>query len=130
MARSFIHSPDLCGWRLPWYHRDAAAMDTSLDRALIALAAGQDGMLTTAQAHRAGLDKDSLWGAVRHGELLQVDGKVKFASGDPDVLWAEKRREDQLRAMGYTVVRITWAGLETRGKVAAKVRRAMLAAAA
>lgn len=69
-------------------------------------------------------------GAVRHGELLQVDGKVKFASGDPDVLWAEKRREDQLRAMGYTVVRITWAGLETRGKVAAKVRRAMLAAVA
>lgn len=332
MGRLPIHSRLACGWRMPARRCDAADMDTNLDPAVIALAAGQDGMFTTTQAHRAGMDKDSLWEAVRRGELLhpnrslyavaslvdsasperwhqhhargvallypdlqftsvtgvlahglciwgcaldrprilrpikrstgvrgvsvrpargetaetgwgraatvadclvqlaldfgveagvvsaddalrrgavgadglsnavervtrwpkahrarsmaalacglresvaesrcavaltvagidavpqvtvrddsgrifarvdflvkgtkvviEVDGKVKFASGDPDVLWAEKRREDQLRAMGYTVVRITWADLETPGGVAAKVRRALLAAAA
>lgn len=62
--------------------------------------------------------------------IIEFDGKVKFASGDPSVLWAEKRREDALRAMGYTVVRITWSDLESPGRVAAKVRRAMLTAAA
>lgn len=62
--------------------------------------------------------------------IVEFDGKVKFASGDPSVLWAEKRREDRLRAMGYTVVRLTWADLESPGKAVAKVRRALQAAAA
>jgi len=61
--------------------------------------------------------------------IVEFDGKVKFDSGDPEVLWAEKRREDRLRALGYTVVRITWADLE-RGTAVSKVRAAMLAAAA
>lgn len=62
--------------------------------------------------------------------IVEFDGKLKFADGDPEVLWAEKRREDRLRELGYTVVRITWADLEVRGRVAAKVRRALVAAAA
>ncbi len=57
--------------------------------------------------------------------VVEFDGKVKFATGDPQVLWAEKRREDALRRLGYTVVRITWADLERPGAVAAKVRAAM-----
>lgn len=61
--------------------------------------------------------------------VVEFDGKVKFASGDPQVLWAEKRREDELRRMGYVVVRLTWADLERPGAVAARVRAAMRQAA-
>ncbi len=52
--------------------------------------------------------------------VVEFDGKVKYADGDPAVLWAEKRREDELRALGYVVVRITWADLERPGAVAAQ----------
>lgn len=57
--------------------------------------------------------------------VVEVDGKVKYASGDPAVLWAEKRREDDMRAEGKVVVRVTWADLETPGRASAKVRRAL-----
>lgn len=62
--------------------------------------------------------------------VVEFDGKVKYADGDPRTLWSEKRREDELRALGYVVVRITWADLERPGAVAAKVRAALRAAAA
>ncbi|MDT0214175.1 type IV toxin-antitoxin system AbiEi family antitoxin domain-containing protein [Rothia sp. ARF10] len=62
--------------------------------------------------------------------VVEFDGRMKFASGDPAVLWAEKKREDALRALGYVVVRITWADLQVPGQVVAKVRRAMALAAA
>lgn len=61
--------------------------------------------------------------------IVEFDGKVKFETGDPQVLWAEKKREDRLRRLGYTVVRIIWADLEQPGAVAAKVRAAIRAAA-
>lgn len=57
--------------------------------------------------------------------IVEFDGKVKYADGDPSVLWREKRREDELRALGYTLVRITWADLERPGAVAAKVQAAI-----
>lgn len=57
--------------------------------------------------------------------IIEFDGKVKYAAGDPSVLWHEKRREDRLRRLGYVVVRITWAQLERPGAVAAAVRAAM-----
>jgi very-short-patch-repair endonuclease len=60
--------------------------------------------------------------------VLEFDGKVKYASGDPQVLWDEKRREDRLRRLGYVVVRLTWADLERPGAVAAVVRAALRAA--
>jgi very-short-patch-repair endonuclease len=60
--------------------------------------------------------------------IIEVDGKVKYASGDPEVLWREKKREDALRALGYIVVRITWADLERPGAVVAKLRTALAAA--
>ncbi|MFC7489894.1 MULTISPECIES: hypothetical protein [unclassified Knoellia] len=61
--------------------------------------------------------------------VVEFDGRVKFEDGDPEVLWAEKKREDRLRRLGYTVVRIIWADLERPGVVAAKVRSAIRAAA-
>jgi very-short-patch-repair endonuclease len=57
--------------------------------------------------------------------VVEFDGKVKYASGDPEVLWREKRREDALRALGYDVVRLTWADLEHPAQAMAKVRRAL-----
>jgi very-short-patch-repair endonuclease len=57
--------------------------------------------------------------------IIEFDGKVKYAAGDPKVLWDEKRREDRLRRLGYLVVRITWAQLERPGAVAAAVRAAL-----
>jgi very-short-patch-repair endonuclease len=61
--------------------------------------------------------------------VVEFDGKVKYATGDANVLWDEKRREDRLRALGYVVVRITWADLERPGVAIAKVRRALAQAA-
>lgn len=60
--------------------------------------------------------------------IIEFDGKLKFKDGDPEVLWAEKKREDALRSLGYIVIRITWADLERQGAVAAKVRGALEAA--
>lgn len=57
--------------------------------------------------------------------LVEVDGRVKYADGDPQVLWAEKRREDDMRAEGWIFVRVTWFDLETSGKPSAKVRRGL-----
>lgn len=56
---------------------------------------------------------------------IEFDGKVKYASGDPAVVWAEKRREDSLRRLGYTVVRIYWSDLEAPARMLAKIRAAM-----
>lgn len=61
--------------------------------------------------------------------IVEFDGKVKYADGDRNVLWDEKRREDRLRSLGYVVVRITWADLERPGAAIAKVRRALAQAA-
>lgn len=60
--------------------------------------------------------------------IVEFDGKVKYASGDKEVLWKEKRREDRLRRLGYVMVRLTWGDLERPGAVAAAVRRALAAA--
>jgi hypothetical protein len=52
------------------------------------------------------------------GLVVEFDGKAKYQRGagngqasDADIVWAEKLREDQLRALGYEVVRLTWADL-------------------
>lgn len=60
--------------------------------------------------------------------IVELDGRMKYDSGDPAVLWAEKKREDALRRLGYVVVRLTWADLEKPGAAAAKVRSALAAA--
>jgi hypothetical protein len=65
-----------------------------------------------------------------HHTIVEFDGRVKYTpelapGGDPAAaLWQEKRREDRLRALGYEVVRITWADLHDPVKLAAKIRQA------
>lgn len=55
--------------------------------------------------------------------LVEFDGLMKY--GGPEDLVAEKRREDRLRALGYTVVRVTWSDLRHPERVVAEVRRAV-----
>jgi hypothetical protein len=62
--------------------------------------------------------------------VLEFDGKVKYADGDPATLIAEKKREDRLRALGWIVVRVEWADLEHPARLFAKIRRALAASAA
>ena len=58
--------------------------------------------------------------------VVEFDGAIKYAGAEGrEALIAEKRREDRLRALGYVVVRVTWADLDRPGWLAAQVRRAM-----
>ncbi len=58
--------------------------------------------------------------------VVEFDGLVKYAGADGrDALAAEKRREDALRALGYVVVRFTWADLDRPEHVARLIRRAL-----
>jgi hypothetical protein len=57
--------------------------------------------------------------------VVEFDGRLKYTSAE--VLWAEKKREDRLRRLGYTVVRITWSDLHQPGRVVALVRQAVAA---
>lgn len=41
----------------------------------------------------------------RHRLVIEADGRVKYQH--PDDLWAEKRREDAIRELGYAVIRFT-----------------------
>ncbi len=60
--------------------------------------------------------------------VVEFDGRLKY--DDPQVLWAEKRREDALRALGYEVVRLTWSDLDHPERVARLIREARGRAAA
>jgi very-short-patch-repair endonuclease len=57
--------------------------------------------------------------------VVEFDGKVKYTEGGPDALMAEKRREDRLRRLGYTVVRVTWGDLYQLPIVVGWIRKAM-----
>lgn len=60
--------------------------------------------------------------------VVEFDGLQKYAGVEGGVaLAAEKRREDRLRALGYAVVRLTWADLAKPQRVAAMLRRALAA---
>ena len=59
--------------------------------------------------------------------VVEFDGKVKYADGNGETLWQEKRREDGLRRLGYTVVRVIWADLYDMPKVIRWVRAAVIA---
>lgn len=57
--------------------------------------------------------------------IAEFDGRLKYASADPGVLYAEKRREDRLREAGYEVVRFSWYDIIERPEwVAARIRAA------
>jgi very-short-patch-repair endonuclease len=53
----------------------------------------------------------------RQQTIAECDGRRKYRAANAekaieDVVWEEKRREDALRALGWEVVRFTWADLE------------------
>ncbi|GAA4121756.1 type IV toxin-antitoxin system AbiEi family antitoxin domain-containing protein [Knoellia locipacati] len=60
--------------------------------------------------------------------IIEFDGMVKYADGGPDALFAEKRREDRLRRLGYTVIRVVWSDLQQPSRVVGWIRSALVAA--
>jgi very-short-patch-repair endonuclease len=69
---------------------------------------------------------DFLW--PEHRLIVEVDGRVKYR--DEAELWREKAREDRLRALGYRVIRCTWAELmDPHSPVRALLRRILHLAA-
>lgn len=63
--------------------------------------------------------------------LGEFDGRGKYGSAAPEAaeaVWAEKRREDRLRAAGYRVLRWTWADLRAPGPWLEQVRQALASA--
>ena len=63
---------------------------------------------------------------------VEFDGRIKYAEpwrgrSPEDVLWDEKRREDELRALGIRVVRVTDADLGARWPVMDRRLRELLA---
>lgn len=61
--------------------------------------------------------------------VIEFDGRVKYRlpdSSDPTdlerVLWAEKRREDAIRALGYRIARVVWADLERPDATVARLK--------
>ena len=64
--------------------------------------------------------------------LGEFDGRQKYGEGSDsaDVLWREKRREDRFRALGFEVVRWTWADLLDPARFIARLRAALARAQA
>ncbi|MHB1475206.1 MAG: PDDEXK family nuclease, partial [Dermatophilaceae bacterium] len=57
--------------------------------------------------------------------VIEFDGKIKYDGVDgKQALVDEKVREDRLRALGYEIVRLTWADLARQGRVKALVMAA------
>ncbi|QNG20169.1 type IV toxin-antitoxin system AbiEi family antitoxin domain-containing protein [Rhodococcus triatomae] len=73
---------------------------------------------------------DFLW--KEDGVIGEFDGRIKYGrlvpegSTPEDVLWAEKRREDALRAAGWQIVRWTWDDLSNTDELTARIRAALL----
>ena len=62
--------------------------------------------------------------------VVEFDGMVKYEGADGRAaLAAEKHREDRLRALGFEVVRLTWADLD-RPEVVDRLIRSALGRAA
>lgn len=68
-----------------------------------------------------------------HRTLGEFDGRVKYSGqlgeATEDVLFAEKRREDRLRAAGWELVRWIWSDLQDPTALARSVRQAFSRAA-
>jgi hypothetical protein len=79
--------------------------------------------LTLCDAHGRHVGEvDFVW--LDRRTILETDGRLKYTSDE--VLWAEKLREDALRALGFVVVRGYWS--DSAEALAAKVRAGFVAA--
>jgi very-short-patch-repair endonuclease len=61
--------------------------------------------------------------------VVEFDGAIKYAdaSGRAELV-REKRREDELRRLGYEIVRLTWADLADPARVGRLIREAQVRA--
>lgn len=59
--------------------------------------------------------------------IVEVDGRL--VHGLPDALYHDRRRQNELAALGWTVLRFTWADLQRPGYIVASIRRALATAA-
>ena len=60
--------------------------------------------------------------------VVEFDGRAKYGMDGrrpEDDLWAEKRREDALRSLGYVVVRVVWADLQRPELIVQRVLAAL-----
>lgn len=58
--------------------------------------------------------------------VIEFDGAVKYGGADGrEALVREKLREDRLRRLGYTVIRVTWADLAHPQALLARIRDAL-----
>lgn len=57
--------------------------------------------------------------------VIEFDGLVKYRERGSEALIAEKRREDELRRLGYVVLRFIWSDLSRPDKILARVRAAV-----
>lgn len=77
---------------------------------------------------------DAAWPEL--GVFVEIDGRVKYDDPwgglDPsEVLWREKRREDEIRAVtGWRCLRVTWADLEHPRRLIRRLRALLTRAAA
>lgn len=77
---------------------------------------------------RGSIGRVDFWWPDR-GVVGEFDGRIKYGRTNPagrapeDVLWAEKVREDRLRALGLTVVRWTTADLSQPDSFCSRLRR-------
>ena len=61
--------------------------------------------------------------------IVEFDGAVKYAGASGrEELMREKRREDELRRLGYEIVRLTWADLADPARVGRLIREAQVRA--
>lgn len=60
-----------------------------------------------------------------HNVVVEFDGLLKYGGGSPEVLIREKHREDRLRALGLTVVRVEWSDFSRPADLVATIRQAL-----
>jgi hypothetical protein len=64
---------------------------------------------------------DMYWKVRKEIIILELDGKSKYKDNDPQVLYDEKLREDELRRLGFKVIRAGWDDVIS-GKLAERLR--------
>lgn len=57
--------------------------------------------------------------------VIEFDGKIKYERDPGLTVFAEKNREDRLRELGYTVVRVIWRELNSPAALVARIHRAI-----
>lgn len=114
----------VASWAVSHAHPAAESPGESLSRARILLAGFPVPELNAPVSLPTGVVyPDMLWRAA--GVIGEVDGRMKYRL--PDDLYAEKRREDRLRAAGFLVVRWTVADMLARpGRVLAELSAALM----